>query len=356
MSCQRSIAMSRKSWCGSTQNRSRSTDSVARWPRPAARRSIRSCGTWQGRGRISGRPASSSRYGRASAAVGCGARSGESARERLLETPRAGEPGPIDTRPELLHHGWTTTWYAAASERTSSVASARRRPRARQRGTRFGHAPRQLPDRPWRRRPCPRTAPRPGSTVPRSRSPIPSPRGTRARSGRLRAARRPEAARCPCRGRARPCRSSGEAPERVAEPPPRARAARARPSPRSTCSGAPLGGGQMLGQSEPASDSRTRWPASNTHDVASSSISISVGTPGSSATGASCPRRWVRLSEPRQTRAEVPSGKTSQSRAATYATGTGDVTVRRTRGCPMTSSSSASGSQSYVSERESSKR
>ena len=110
---------------------------------------------------------------------------------------------------------------------------------------------------------------------------------------------------------------------------------------RSTCSGAPLGGGQMFGQSAPASESRTRWPGSKIHEVASSSISISVGTPGSSATGASWPSRCVRLSRPRQARAEVPSGKTSQSLAETYATGTGEVTVSRTRGWPITSSSAA---------------
>ena len=43
------------------------------------------------------------------------------------------------------------------------------------------------------------------------------------------------------------------------------------------------------------------------------------------------------------TSADVPSGKTSQSLAERNATGARDVTVSPTRGCPMTSSSAASG-------------
>ena len=56
------------------------------------------------------------------------------------------------------------------------------------------------------------------------------------------------------------------------------------------------------------------------------------------------------------TRADVPSGKTSQSFAETNATGAVDVTVSSTRGCPMISSSSSNGPHSYTSERASSAR
>ncbi len=84
--------------------------------------------------------------------------------------------------------------------------------------------------------------------------------------------------------RACPCPSSAAAPARAAATGPSSTGSTSSTLARSTCNGAPLGGGQMFGQSAPASESRTRWPGSKIHEVASSSISTSVGTPGSSAT------------------------------------------------------------------------
>src|SRR5439155_21130007 len=73
------------------------------------------------------------------------------------------------------------------------------------------------------------------------------------------------------------------------------------------------GGGQTFGQSAPARSRRIRWPASKTHEVASSSIVTGYGSPGASGSGRSCDDRCVRFNKPRDTSAEVPSGKTSQS-------------------------------------------
>jgi hypothetical protein len=117
---------------------------------------------------------------------------------------------------------------------------------------------------------------------------------------------------------------------------------RADPS-RSTVRVTGPGGGTRLGQSAPASDSRSRCPAGNTQEVASSStVTVSVA-PGRSGSGSVSDRRRVRLRNPRATRAEVPSGNTSHSLADRNATGADAPTRTTSRGCPRTSTSSSTG-------------
>jgi hypothetical protein len=91
-------------------------------------------------------------------------------------------------------------------------------------------------------------------------------------------------------------------------------------------------GGTRFGQSDPASDSRSRCPAGNTHEVASSSSSTVSTTPGRIGSGSVRDRRWVRLRNPRATRVEVPSGNTSHSLAGRNGTGADAPTRTTSRG------------------------
>ena len=93
--------------------------------------------------------------------------------------------------------------------------------------------------------------------------------------------------------------------------------------PRSTAERDAAGGGQLFGQSPPAIARRMRWPGSKVHAVASSSSvdpSPARRAPSGSGRGRR-PSRCVRFRIPRVTSADVPSGNTSHSFAARYATG-----------------------------------
>jgi hypothetical protein len=111
---------------------------------------------------------------------------------------------------------------------------------------------------------------------------------------------------------------------------------------RSTVRVTGAGGGPRFGQSVPASDSRSRCPAGNTQEVASSSRATASTTPGRIGSGSVRDRRWARLRNPRATRAEVPSGNTSHSLADRNAIGAEDPTRTASRGWPRISSSSSS--------------
>ena len=111
----------------------------------------------------------------------------------------------------------------------------------------------------------------------------------------------------------------------------------------------------MFGQSVPASEIRSRCPGSNTHEVASSSTATSTASPGTSTSGAVDEFRCVRLSNPRVTSAEVPSGNTSHNFTDRNATGADAVTSTRNVALPRISNSSVTG-QSYTSDQASSAR
>jgi hypothetical protein len=111
---------------------------------------------------------------------------------------------------------------------------------------------------------------------------------------------------------------------------------------RSTVRATGPGGGTRFGQSVPASDSRSRCPAGNTHEVASSSTSTSSTTPGRIGSGSVSDRRRVRLRNPSATRVEVLSGYTSHSLADKNATGADALTRTTSRGWPRSSRSSSS--------------
>jgi hypothetical protein len=102
------------------------------------------------------------------------------------------------------------------------------------------------------------------------------------------------------------------------------------------------GGGTRFGQSAPASASRSRCPAGNTQEVASSSSRTSSTTPGRIGSGSGRDRRWHRLRNPRATRVEVRSGNTSHSLADRNATGADAPTRTVSRGWPRISSSRSS--------------
>ena len=168
--------------------------------------------------------------------------------------------------------------------------------------------PTRCRDRPRRPPALPRSPPdlRIGSS-PRSRAPCSISRATRGRARRARPATRPPAAARPSPGRARRAFRLGEG----------------RPSPigrRAVTTGnsnamrlvpavARRGGGQMFGQSAPASARRMRWPGSNTHDVASSSTRDLACDPGFERLGARPTTPMGQVEQARVTSADVPSGK-----------------------------------------------
>src|SRR6476660_4765786 len=81
---------------------------------------------------------------------------------------------------------------------------------------------------------------------------------------------------------------------------------------------------------------------------------MSTHSPTGSGSGAVDEDRWVRLSSPRVSSVDVPSGKTSHSFADRVATGSLDRSRTRSLGCPSSDISSAGHSQ--VSEAASSYR
>ena len=102
------------------------------------------------------------------------------------------------------------------------------------------------------------------------------------------------------------------------------------------------GAGQASGHAAPATAIRRRCPARTRAAEVERRTAMDAASPGTSATGWSCPWRWVRFSAPRATSADVPSGATSHGRTATWATGWSALTRRRTRGRPTMTRSSAS--------------
>ena len=99
------------------------------------------------------------------------------------------------------------------------------------------------------------------------------------------------------------------------------------------------GGAIVFGQSEPVTLTRSRLPGVQANAQASRSSSTSYSWPGTSGVGAPCtPSRKVRSTVPRETSAEVPSGKTSHSFTDSDASGWSTLTRSRARGWPTTGS------------------
>ena len=88
----------------------------------------------------------------------------------------------------------------------------------------------------------------------------------------------------------------------------------------------------------------------------SSSTTTRARAPGSSGSGCSWLSRCVRLSTPRVTSSELPSGATSQSRAAICATGRSLSSSSSTRALPISSIRSGSAAEVKLSARPSSAR
>ena len=101
----------------------------------------------------------------------------------------------------------------------------------------------------------------------------------------------------------------------------------------------------MTGQADDATETRMRWPGRKRYPAGRIGTRTSSTRPGSSASGAVCERRWVRLRIPAVTWADVPSGATSVSRTTAVATGAETERWRTTSGTPRISTAVSSGSE-----------
>src|SRR5690606_12858121 len=120
------------------------------------------------------------------------------------------------------------------------------------------------------------------------------------------------------------------------------------------CAGS--GGGHANGQYDDDTDNRMRCPARKRCAMALQSTFTRHRRPGVRGRGFSCPSRWVRLNNPYVTRVALPSGRTSDNRTATMATGLSAAMSNVTVGAPRISTSCSNGSVSNTREPPSSSR
>ena len=223
--------------------------------------------------------------------------------------------------------------------------TVRLRPADRRTGS--SRVPSRRRDRWSRRRSRPRTAP--GRATPRlrrSRIRARRPRAPRGRGRPARSARPSEAARPIAPGRASPCRTTARTAEAAPPARPRRRGARARWTP-GRARGAPAGAAASCSAS-PSRRARAGCGAPpRTPTRSRRARPRPLRTDRARAARARVEdSRCARFRRPRVTSADVPSGKTSQSFAERYATGTVDVSVAASRGWPRISTSCSNGPHS----------